>query len=253
LRPKGDGRKAHTLVAMDAELEPFPQDWDRALAVVAHPDDLEYGTASAVARWTSEGKVVAYVLVTRGEAGLGDVAPADAGALREAEERRSAAAVGVDVVEFLGHPDGTVEYGLALRRDIARAIRRHRPHTILTINRHSSWGGPSFNMADHRHVGLAVLDAARDAANRWIFPELVDEGHEPWDGVRLVCFNGSPQSTHAVDVTGFLERGIASLREHHAYLNHVGADPDAMLTEAAAATGRRFGCEHAVAFEVVRP
>lgn len=238
---------------MALDLEPLPQDWDRALAVVAHPDDLEYGTASAIARWTGEGKVVTYLLVTRGEAGLGDVAPAEAGPLREAEERRSAAVVGVDVVEFLGHPDGTVEYGLALRRDIARAIRRHRPQTVLTINRHISWGGPSFNMADHRNVGLAVLDAVRDAANRWIFPELLEEGHDPWDGVGMVCFNGSPQSTHAVDVTGFLDHGIASLREHRAYLDHVGADPDAMLTGAATATGERLGCKHAVAFEVVRP
>ena len=236
-----------------ADLEPLPQDWDRALAVVAHPDDLEYGTASAIARWTGEGKDVTYVLVTRGEAGLGDVSPAEAGPLREAEERRSAAAVGVTVVEFLGHPDGVVEYGVALRRDIARAIRRHRPHVILTINRHITWGGPSFNMADHRNVGLAVLDAVRDAANRWIFPELIDEGHLPWDGVRMVCFNGSPHATHAVDVTGFLERGIASLREHRAYLDHVGGDPDAMLTDAASAAGMRFGCEHAVAFEVVQP
>lgn len=238
---------------MSPELEPLSQDWERALAIVAHPDDLEYGTASAVARWTGEGKSVSYVLVTRGEAGLGDVAPAEAGAVREAEERRSAAAVGVHVVEFLGHPDGTVEYGLPLRRDLARAIRRHRPEVILTINRHISWGGPSFNMADHRHVGLAILDASRDAANRWIFPELLEEGHEPWDGVAMVCFNGSPSPTHAVDVTGFLDLGIASLREHRAYLDHVGADPDAMLRGAATATGERFGCEHAVGFEVVRP
>ena len=233
-------------------LEPFPDDWERALAIAAHPDDLEYGTASAIARWTTEGKSVSYVLVTRGEAGL-DVPPEEAGPLREAEERRSAAAVGVETVEFLGYRDGVIEGGLELRRDLARVIRRHRPHVILTVNRHETWGGPSFNMADHRHVGLAVLDAVRDAANRWVFPELVDEGLEPWSEVALVAFNGSPYPTHAVDVTGYLERGVASLREHRVYLEHVGGDPDAMLGEAAVATGREFGCEHAVAFEVVRP
>ena len=238
---------------MDYELEPLPQTWDRALAIVAHPDDLEYGTASAVARWTSEGKAVSYVLVTRGEAGLGNVAPAEAGVLREAEERRSAAVVGVHSVEFLGHADGIVEYGLPLRRDLARVIRRHRPEVVFTINRHVSWGGPSFNMADHRNVGLAILDAVRDAANRWIFAELSEEGYEPWDGVEMVCFNGSPNATHAVDVTGFLDLGIASLREHRAYLDHVGGDPEAIVRAPASSTGDRFGCEHAVAFEVVRP
>ena len=238
---------------MNSVLEPLPEDWERALCVVAHPDDLEYGAASAIAKWTETGKAVSYALVTSGEAGLGDVAPADAGPLRESEERRSAAVVGVAEVEFLGYPDGTIENSLALRRDIARAIRRHRPDVVLTINRHETWGGPSFNMADHRHVGLAILDAARDAANRWIFTDLLDEGYEPWAGVQMVCFNGSPAATHAVDVTGFLDRGIASLREHKAYLEHVGGDADAILREAAVATGKLFGCEHAVAFEVVRP
>ncbi len=237
---------------MSSDLEPLPDDWTRALAIVAHPDDLEYGAASAIARWTSEGKAVAYVLVTSGEAGLA-MAPSEAGPLREVEERRSAAAVGVDTVEFLGHTDGTIEYGLPLRRDLARAIRRHRPEVVITINRHDSWGGPSFNMADHRVVGLAILDAVRDAANRWVFPELLEEGHEPWAGVTMVCANASPHSKHAVDITGFLDRGIASLREHKAYLEHVGTDADAMLRDAATATGREFGCEHAVAFEVVRP
>ncbi len=233
------------------ELQALPDDWDRALAIVAHPDDLEYGTASAVARWTSEGKGVTYVLASRGEAGL-DRPPEEVGPLREAEQRRAAAVVGVATVEFLDYRDGMIEYGLPLRRDLARAIRRHRPHVVLSLNRYDSWGGPSFNMADHRHVGLAVLDAVRDAANRWIFPELLDQGHEPWGDVALVAFSGSPSPTHAVDVTGFLDHGIASLREHRLYLEHTGTDPD-MLRTWAEETGRALGVEHALAFEVVRP
>ncbi len=199
-------------------LEPFPDDWQRALAVVAHPDDLEYGTASAVAKWTSEGRWVGYVLATRGEAGIDGMHPDEAGPLREAEERASAAVVGVDTVEFLGHPDGVLTYGLDLRRDLAAAIRRHRPEVLLSVNYRFSWGGPSVNLADHRVLGEAVLDAARDAGNRWVFPELVDQGLEPWAGVHVVAFNGSPEATHAVDVTGWLGRGIASLEEHRAYL-----------------------------------
>ena len=89
-----------------AGLEPVPEDWTRALAVVAHPDDLEYGTASAIARWTAQGKEVTYVMVTDGEAGIDGMAPDEAGPLRRDEERRSAAEVGVRTVEFLGHPDG---------------------------------------------------------------------------------------------------------------------------------------------------
>jgi LmbE family N-acetylglucosaminyl deacetylase len=235
-----------------AELEPFPEDWSRALAIAAHPDDFEYGMASAVAKWTSAGKSVAYLLVTKGEAGLA-LPPEDAGPLREAEERASAAVVGVTSVEFLDHRDGVVEYALPLRRDLARAVRRHQPDAVFTINHRDTWGGPSFNMADHRNVGLAVLDAVRDAANPWIFPELVAEGAAAWSGVTVVGIGSSPVSGHAVDVTGFLERGIASLEAHASYLAHVGTEADPWLREMAEATGARAGTTHAVAFELVRP
>ena len=122
-------------------LETLPEDWNKALAVAAHPDDLEYGTASAIARWTSQGKEVVYLLVTRGEAGIDGMTPEEVGPLREEEERRSASVVGVKTVEFLDHRDGTVEYGPPLRRDIARAIRKHRPEVLIILNHHLSWGG----------------------------------------------------------------------------------------------------------------
>ena len=99
----------------------MPEDWDRAVAVVAHPDDLEYGVASAVARWTGQGKEVSYLLATRGEAGIAGMAPDQVAPLRMEEERRSAAVVGVTEVEFLDYQDGMVEYGIALRRDLAAA------------------------------------------------------------------------------------------------------------------------------------
>jgi LmbE family N-acetylglucosaminyl deacetylase len=207
-------------------LAPLPEDWQRALAVVAHPDDLEYGAASAVARWTSQGKQVQYLLVTRGEAGIDAMEPAEVGVLREVEERQSAAVVGVDTVEFLGYPDGVVEYGLPLRRDIARVIRRFQPDVLVTSNYHLTWPGGALNMADHRWVGLAVLDAARDAGNRWIFPALLAEGLAPWQGVRMVCVDASPSATHAVDVTAFIEQGVASLQAHRIYLQNLGIDID---------------------------
>ena len=136
-----------------AGLAPVPEDWTRALAVVAHPDDLEYGAASAVARWTAQGKQVTYVMVTDGEAGIDGMTPEQAGPLRREEEVRSAAEVGVQTVEFLGHPDGLVQADLTLRADLARTIRRHRPEVLVSINFRESFGGAGWNHADHRHVG----------------------------------------------------------------------------------------------------
>ena len=98
-----------------------------------------------------------------------------------------------------------------------------------------------------------TLDAARDAGNRGIFPELLAEGLEPWPGVRMVCLCGSPTPTHAVDVTAFLAPGIASLQQHRVYLANLSGpfDPAAFLRQQAEETGQRCGCQFAVSFEVL--
>ncbi|GGW48456.1 PIG-L deacetylase family protein [Streptomyces griseoloalbus] len=239
-----------------SQLAPLPDGWQRALAVVAHPDDLEYGCSAAVASWTDAGREVAYVLATRGEAGIDSLEPARCGPLREREQRASAAVVGVSQVDFLDHADGVIEYGPALRRDIAAAIRRYRPELVITLNHRDSWGGTYWNTPDHVAVGRATLDAAGDAGNRWIFPELVERGLEPWDGVRWVAVAGSSTPTHAVDATDGLERAVRSLLEHRSYIEALtDEDPEAhargFLTRTAQETGRRFGGRPAVAFELV--
>lgn len=227
-------------------MKPMPEDWDRAVAVVAHPDDLEYGVASAVARWTGQGKEVVYVLATRGEAGIAGMHPDRVGPLRVEEERRSAAVVGVREVEFLDHQDGLVEYGIGLRRDLAAAFRRLNPEVVITMSFDLTWGeeGP-VNHSDHRAVGLAVLDACRDAANEWVFPEAGPR----WTGIRdAYVASGNP--THFVDVTGTIEAGIASLREHRAYIDGLGRDfdPDEFLRNMAGFVGLAADCEYAVGF-----
>ncbi len=233
----------------------MPEDWQTALAIVAHPDDMEYGAASGVAKWISQGKRVVYVMVSRGEAGINDMHPKEVGPLRSQEEIEAARAVGVDIVEFLNYPDGTIEYGLPLRRDISRILRQYRPDVILTLSHHMQFPSGHLNMADHRNVGLAVFDAARDAANRWIFPELLDEGLEPWSGVRFVAAFGPAGYTHGVDVTGYWEQGLESLRQHKAYLEYLGSESTnrtfEFLTAHAAENGQAFGCQHAVFAELI--
>ena len=223
----------------------MPEDWTSAVAVVAHPDDLEYGAASAVARWTRQGKRVSYLLATRGEAGIAGLPPDRTGPLRVEEEMRSAAIVGVTDVEFLDHADGLVEYGIALRRDLAAAFRRLRPDVVLTMSFDLTWGeeGP-VNHADHRAVGLAALDACRDAANQWVFPEAGPAC--PAIASAYVIASGEP--THFVDVTDTIELGIASLREHRAYLDGLGHqfEPDQFLRDMAGYVGLGAGCDYAV-------
>jgi LmbE family N-acetylglucosaminyl deacetylase len=228
------------------------EDWERALCVAAHPDDLEYGVAAAVARWTSQGKRVTYLLATKGEAGIDGLDPSKTAELRIDEERRGAREVGVDIVEFLDYRDGVVEYGLPLRRDIARVIRQHRPDLIIATSFAEKMVGGFLNQADHRVVGLATLDAARDAGNRWVFPELIDEGFAPWNGVRYICFAGAPAANCGVDVTGFVDRGIASLSAHQAYFDGLGENspkPADIVTWIVSSGAPRMGVEAAVLFE----
>src|SRR3982750_404304 len=111
-------------------LEPVDENWERALVVVAHPDDVEFGAAAAVARWTDQGKTVIYCMVTSGEAGIDGMTPDEAREVRIGEQIASAKIVGVEVVEFLGLQDGIIEYGVPLRRAIAEVIRKHKPEIV---------------------------------------------------------------------------------------------------------------------------
>ncbi|APB00152.1 PIG-L deacetylase family protein [Nocardia seriolae] len=232
-------------------MEQLPEDWQRGIVIVAHPDDIEYGAASAVARWTRQGKDIRYVLVSSGEAGIAGLPPAESGPLREDEERASAKVVGVSEVEFLGHPDGRIEESLTLRRDLAAAIRRHRPEMVVLFNFGGTWARGYANSADHRAVGRAALDAVSDAGNEWIHPDLADL---PAWSPRWAAVCGVTDGSHAVDVTETFEVGVESLIAHRRYLEALSPDP--VETQARAVlemtTGPKegFPAARAVAFEL---
>lgn len=233
-----------------AKIELLPDDaFRRVLCVVAHPDDVEYGTSAAVAAWTSRGIEVAYLLLTGGEAGM-QRPPEETRVVRADEQRRACTAVGVEDLTILNHPDGMLVYSLDLRRDIARRIRQFRPDAVVTGSWEveAPWG---LNQADHRAAGLACLDAVRDADNTWMFPELAaEDGLAKW-GTTWLLVSGDARPTHGVDVSGDpLERGIASLESHRAYLADLPGHPAPrdLLTGATAEPGKALGVANAVLF-----
>ncbi|MEU6561008.1 PIG-L deacetylase family protein [Nocardia nova] len=231
-------------------MEPLPEDWQRGLVIVAHPDDIEYGAAAAVARWTRQGKDIRYLLVTSGEAGIAGLPPGECGPLREREEIASAREVGVTEVEFLGYPDGRVEGGLGLRRDLAAAIRRHRPEMVVLFNFAENWGPGYANSADHRAVGRSALDAVSDAGNEWIFPDLTES---PIWSPRWAAVVG-PVVTHAVDVTETVSAAVDSLARHERYLSALSDEPVAdqvrAIVDRATSPCPEFDAERAVGFEL---
>jgi LmbE family N-acetylglucosaminyl deacetylase len=234
-------------------LEPLREDWERALCIVAHPDDMEFGAAAAVARWTGQGKWVGYVMVTSGEAGIDGMTPDECRRVREAEEVDSARIVGVDTVDFLEQPDGVLEYGLPLRAAVAHVVRRHRPDIVVTGNFRDTWGGQNLNQADHIATGRAVVDGVRDAGNRWVFSDQLVGGLEPWGGVKQIWAFGSPGAAHGVDTTDTFEAGVESLKAHAAYIQGLGWedwDEREFLEGMGRATGQRMGVAFAAPFEV---
>jgi LmbE family N-acetylglucosaminyl deacetylase len=205
----------------------MPDDWQRALVVAAHPDDIEYGVAAAVSAWTTAGKEVHYLLATRGEAGMEGVPPEEAGPLREEEERRSAAVVGVTEVEFLDQRDGVLVAGPELRRALAAAIRRHRPELVVTGYFGPTWTPPGVspayvNSADHQALGQSLLDAVADAGNEWIFRDLPEPR---WTGVTYIAVQEMLDPPHEVDVADHVEKAVASLSEHRRYLEILSEVP----------------------------
>lgn len=217
-------------------LSAMPENWNNAVCVVPHPDDMEYGPASAVAKWTAEGKRVSYVVISSGEAGIEGTPPHEAGPLREAEERAAAARVGVHEVRFLGFPDSGLRDTAELRAAVGEAIAAHAPELVVTLNHRAKWAYGGGNTADHQQAGTAVVEAAR---------------REP--SVRWIAVADSPRISHAVDVTETIDAGLGALREHRAYLEALGGEDWSVnhVLGNARQAGRMFGTELACAFELI--
>jgi LmbE family N-acetylglucosaminyl deacetylase len=196
-------------------LENFPTDWLTALVLVPHPDDAEYDFAAAVAKWTSSGKTVYYALACRGEMGIEGMAPGKAGPLREGEQRRSAAIVGVDDVQFWDFPDSEIRNTPELRAKIAETVMALNPDIVVTVYSGPEWAPGEPNQTDHIEFSNAVA-AAYDSLSdppRWLFEY-------------------SPEVTHAevIDDDCF-DRAIASLAAHNVYLSVL--DPETPVLEQA--------------------
>lgn len=225
----------------------------RALVVVAHPDDAEFGAAGTIARWVEAGTDVRYVVCTDGASGSpdADMTRERLAELRQAEQRAACAELGVTDVTFLGYADGYLEASIEARRKVAAEIRRHRPEAVITLNpdvRWSSWG--YINHPDHRAVGDLVLHSINPAASTRLYDlTLIEEGLEPWDVTEL-WMTGFGDGLDLVDVTGTFERKLAALRCHRTQL--LDWDPEERMREMASARGAQAGVALAEAFTVLR-
>ncbi len=228
---------------------------ERILVLAAHPDDVDFGAAGTIARWTDSGIQVSYCLATSGDAGGFDDTPREEMApLREAEQRAAGAVLGVHDVEFLGFADGALYPTIELRKGFSRAIRRIRPQRVLIQSPEFDWSRVGASHPDHRAAGEAAFAAVYpDARNPYAHPELLaDEGLVAWSAHQLWIMGG-PHNNHSVDITATFDRKVAALRAHRSQTAHHD-DLAAMLRGFASAAAARAGLPDgrlAEAFRVV--
>jgi LmbE family N-acetylglucosaminyl deacetylase len=199
---------------------------ERILVITAHPDDVDFGVAGSVARWTDAGIAVSYCIVTDGEAGgFDESVPRPAMAeIRRAEQTAAAKVVGVTDLTFLGHPDGRLVASLALRRDLARVIRARRPDRVVCQSSERIYSRIYASHPDHLAAGDAAIAAVYpDARNPFAHPELLDEGYEPWSAAEVFVM-AAPASDVYVDITDSIDRKIEALLCHASQIE----DPDAL-------------------------
>ena len=224
----------------------------RALAIFAHPDDVDFGAAGTVARWVKEGWDVRYVCVTRGQKGAWDahMDVDEYGALREAEQRAAAQTVGVTDVTFLEWMDSEVFDSLELRRALSREFRRHRPHRLLTMIPDPLPTDRFVNHPDHRAVGQAALDITMTGGTTAsIFPELLAEDLPPWRDCEQTWLMGPAIKSTPVDVTDTLEQKLAALRCHQSQIGD--RDIESFVRQRLQDAGRAFGLPYAETFRVI--
>jgi LmbE family N-acetylglucosaminyl deacetylase len=191
-------------------------DVERVLVVVAHPDDIDFGVAGSVATWTDRGIEVQYCLVTDGDAGGSDptISRVEMAEIRRGEQTAAAKIVGVTDLHFLGFPDGRVEANLDLRHAITRVIREVRPQRVVTMSPVRNLDIVFASHPDHLATGEATLCAVYpDSRNPFAFPDLVDNGYEPWT-VDEVLLTIHGESNRFVDITDVFDRKLAALLCH---------------------------------------
>jgi LmbE family N-acetylglucosaminyl deacetylase len=225
--------------------------FESALIIFAHPDDAEYMCGGTVARWAREGTQVHYCVCTDGSAGSNEPGASreEMAGLREREQRAAAEVLGVQTLTFLGNRDGELEVTLDTRRAVTRVVRRIRPEVILAPDPSRWWSGTGYiNHWDHRQAGaLALCAVMPDAPTRLQFPELLEEGLEPFEVPNLWLSAEQPDTY--VDITGTIDVKLAALAEHVS--QHAEASAP-WVRERARELGEQGGVEYAEAFRTFR-
>ena len=225
---------------------------ESAMAIHAHPDDIEFSCAGTLARWAQAGTRVSYVLCTSGDVGIADLSlsRAEAAEIREVEQRAAAEIIGAQEVVFIGEPDGALEPTLELRKKLVREIRRFRPEVVLCGDPTIVWTGDTYiNHPDHRAAAQAALDAIFPAAGQpHLFEELSTEGLTAHK-TRKVYVSGWDHTDLYVNIEDTIDKKLEALRAHKSQMKDW--DPEERIREWAGERAKGKEMAYAEGFRVV--
>jgi LmbE family N-acetylglucosaminyl deacetylase len=228
----------------------FPES---ALAIVAHPDDIEFSMAGTVARWVKAGVRVGYILCTSGDVGIDEpgMTRARATEIREAETLAAAEIVGVKHVVFLREPDGLLQATLELRKKLVREIRRFKPEVVLCSDPTVIFAAEDYiNHPDHRAAGMAAIDATFPAAGQPnLFEELEAEGLKAHKVRRVYVANWGDHIDQYVDIEGTIDLKLAALRAHKSQMKDF--DPEKLIRDWASGIAKGKEMLYAEGFRVI--
>lgn len=223
----------------------------RAMVIVAHPDDIEFGCAGTLARWRRDGAELCYVLCTSGDVGIAisGMTKMRAAQIREAEQLAAAEVIGVQEVVFLRESDGLLQNTIALRQKLVREIRRFKPAAVITEDPTIYWGnGEQINHPDHRAAGEIAIDAIFSASCPNLFEAFSEEGLTAHQ-VGQIYMRNYYEGNEFVDISDTIELQIAALKKH---ISQIGeCSPESQLREWAAATGKRGGMAYAESYRII--
>ena len=184
----------------------------RAMAIYAHPDDVDFGASGTLASWIERGTHVTYCVVSSGQKGTHDLAMSgrEMAKIREREQRAAGAAIGVEGFVFLGHEDGELEVSMQLRGEVCRVIREHKPDVVFTQD---PWAHYQIH-PDHRAAGWSGLDGVIAARDHLFFAEQLRGNKLKHHRVSRVLLWGSREPNVWFDISGTFDKKMAALRAH---------------------------------------
>jgi len=217
----------------------------RAMAIFAHPDDVDFGCSGTLAAWIERGTHATYCVVSSGQKGTHDLKMSgrEMAKIREREQRAAGAAIGVKGFVFLGHEDGELEVSMQLRGEVCRAIREHKPDVVFTQD---PWGHYQIH-PDHRVAGWSGLDGVIAARDHLFFAEQLRGGKLKHHRVSRVLLWGSREPNVWFDISGTFDKKIAALQSHVSQLGGREKFPERMRTMATL-TGAAWNVGPAEAF-----